>query len=658
MQNKGINPFEQHVEKIAVAVGALAVAGVVAWQFVLVEGNVDVDGQSVAPGEVDKRLIEKAERLRSQLGQNTPSRVEFPAITATGRQAIEAATSKGVAPQPALAVNQPALGALIAPSASSVDQWYHEPAFAALAMVGAAVTSDALDVEAMPAEDEFRKSIEASSDRDRTWVTPVARMDLKGMRAELHAANPGATPPRLAIPSPWFNDSLYVVDLVFERQQLLPSGVWSDPVVVKPAPLTEPLRPELAAVDIGLRKFVFETLADSAAQMDIVRPKAPPTVNARWREPGSEAEAPKAASPEELAYYKAKRKADDVRAALAKLDAQLKKIGGELEPPKPPGSGGAGGPGDDGAGGPGGGLGGGGGGKGGGGLGGGGGGGLGGGGSMKKGQRPGADDDATRSQRISLTRRKRGLEKQIAELDAAAEKIKPKSLDGKDQKSAPAPKAPQFSSLDELLVWTHDFDVTPEATYRYRVAALAYNPFYARGSLLVKQQAPRAEAFTISTPVSAWGEPVQISPDVSFFVTTANPREGTGGGGRATVEVYRLLNGVQRRQTLALEPGDRIGQKDDAGGDAAADFTTDWFVVDVFEDLAAAGTTTSAERAAVVVLGRVGPDGQVITITRRPWEDTKDARRDELKREAEIAEERAKTAGGPDGKGAKGGPAS
>jgi hypothetical protein len=262
---------------------------------------------------------------------------------------------------------------------------------------------------------------------------------------------------------------------------------------------------------------------------------------------------------------------------------------------------------------------------------------------MKKGQRANPDDEATRSRRIAMTRQKRNLEKQVAVLDDAAAKLRPKSMEEKDPKAA-APKAIQFSAIEELLVWTHDFDVVPEGTYRYRVAALVYNPFYARGSLLVKDQAPRAEAFTISTPVSAWGDPVQISADVMFFVTTANAREGLGGGGRATVEVFRLLNGVQRMQTLSLEPGDRVGRNED--GDAAADFSTDWFVVDVFEDVAAAGTATSADRASVVVLGRIGPDGQMITITRRPWEDSRDGRRDELRREAEVAESKSKTAMG------------
>jgi hypothetical protein len=336
MQNKGINPFEQHVEKIAVGVGALAIVGVFAWQFVLSETTVNVDGQDVAPGAVDDLLEQKARSINSRLGGNVASPVQFPEITVSGRASIESALSRGVAPASALVPTHPALGALIAPSAAATDQWYYEPSFASLQMVGANVTADALDVEAMPADDEFRKALEASADRDRTWVTPFARVDLKGMRAELAAAKPDAKPPRVPIPSPWFNDSLYVVDLVFERQRLLPSGSWSAPEIVKSAPLTDPLRPELARVDVGLRNFVFDVLADAGAQMDILQPKAPPTVNSRWREPGSEAEAAKATTPEELEYLKAKKRADDVRARLTRLDEQLKKLGGELEPPKAP----------------------------------------------------------------------------------------------------------------------------------------------------------------------------------------------------------------------------------------------------------------------------------------------------------------------------------
>ena len=132
--NKGISPFEQHVEKIAVGVGVLAIAGVLAWQFALTSNTVNVDGEDVAPGEVDGLLKEKASRINSRLGSNVTSPVQFPEITSSGRAAVETALSRGVSPKGQLVPTHPSLGALIAPRGAASDQWYHEPAFASLQM--------------------------------------------------------------------------------------------------------------------------------------------------------------------------------------------------------------------------------------------------------------------------------------------------------------------------------------------------------------------------------------------------------------------------------------------------------------------------------------------------------------------------------------------
>ena len=55
MKLKGINPFEQHIEKIVLAGGVLAVGGVAAWQYFNAP-TTSFGGRQVTPGEVDTLL--------------------------------------------------------------------------------------------------------------------------------------------------------------------------------------------------------------------------------------------------------------------------------------------------------------------------------------------------------------------------------------------------------------------------------------------------------------------------------------------------------------------------------------------------------------------------------------------------------------------------
>jgi hypothetical protein len=261
------------------------------------------------------------------------------------------------------------------------------------------------------------------------------------------------------------------------------------------------------------------------------------------------------------------------------------------------------------------------------------------------------------AERKSKTTTLRRLEADIASFE--------KELGAEPSGGKPAaaqPKATALASLDELIVWGHDLEVVPGRTYQYRCVARVYNPFFGKGNQLVNEQ--RAKhldvAFTTDSVASEWGNAVTVSPDVQFFVTRALVADGSIAAGTAQVEVYKLLGGQWRRSESSLQPGERIGKVDAQGG-TSVDFGTDYYVIDVVEDLdtSRAGSSASKERRlGMVVVGTMnGSDTEI----RIPASDMEDPDRLRLRAQADASAAASKgssdaPAAGGSGKPGLGGP--
>lgn len=207
-------------------------------------------------------------------------------------------------------------------------------------------------------------------------------------------------------------------------------------------------------------------------------------------------------------------------------------------------------------------------------------------------------------------------------------------------------KAPSLASMDELLVWGHDLDVKPGRTYQYRCVARVYNPFFGKGNQLVKEQEASGlpASFTLDSASSDWSQPITVSPDVRYFVTRAIVGDGALGTGTASVEVYKLLGGQWRRAELSVQPGERIGKPDDRGG-STVDFGTDFYLVDVVEDLDPSRSEGSSRerRAGMAVIASMSTAGSMDI--RVPAEDLESPDRMRLKEQADAA--KTASAGGP-----------
>lgn len=663
MKLKGINPFEQHIEKIVLAGGVLAVGGVAAWQFINAPSTT-FGSREVAPAEVDGLLEEKARALQSQLRGD--SKIEIPSDgVAMAAPTFESAVAKEVAPAAQIVVRSPAFAsALMKTHESSTDVWYYEPRLAALQMVDVVQTADALTPESAKQAAAVSPTLASrfsSEDgpKDVVWTTPVARLDLKGLRAELSRSDSAAKPPRAAIPGVWYQDTPYVVDVQFQRREVMADGSYG-PAQAVPCFTSRDeelnFRGRLANATAELRDQVFGVLGSAANQAQVLQLPFYDTVNDAFVSPTVRSQADTAATDDPAANASNRRamqlktQLNSKKQSAQKVSDELTKLGGPWDDAKEREAeeerkrdererkesekGNQGG-------------------KGGGGF------GMGGGGMDGRNQPGGKAEDEKRkreearvmAERKSKTRVLRRLESEIAGIE------KELGLTASGPVTSTEAKLPSVTTDEEVLVWGHDLEVEPGHTYQYRVVAQVYNPFFARGNQLVKEQDEREldQPITIASRESDWSRPVVVSPRVRFFVTQANAGSGQLGMGTAQVEVYRLVDGQWRRSEMQVQPGERIGRVDDRrSGGESIDFTTDFYVASIVEDLDQKPSGDRTRKPAIVVVRPLsgGPDE-----VRSPDADQNDSARIELRDQASMAAEQKDNAGtGTSGNPAGGSP--
>lgn len=639
-----MNPFEQHVEKIVLGAAVLGVIGVGVWEFGFNESTVALGGRQVPISTVDGELDKEAQRLQTKLRDDADAGVTFPELKESTSSLFQNRLADGSGAGAKVSANGPSFASVLVKDGLSKDVAYHEPKFAAPTSLLVQSTSDAVTDEAKSAFKEYLDPILPDGATDITWVTPSALIDLSAMRTELESSGTGDVK---AIPTRWWENTLLIADVVFERQERREDGSWGSATVVDPVgtQLAAELsfRKDLAASPVPpeLRGTVVETLKQQADQLAVLRPEFYPTKRGLWLEPSDAAPAaPVGLSDEELRKLRELNKAQDALKKLetqrARLEAELKELGGRLDAPadddkkkdkddKSSGDG-AGGGGGFGFGG----------------------GGAGGGG-MKGRRDPNAGKDAEKDKkRIQKTKL---LDQVVKDIEAKKKQLV--ALGGTAAQVEQAAKQVDLAKDTAVRVWTHDVNVKAGETYRYRCSVKLLNPFLGKESVLTAAQQPLAKASSIASATSAWSDPYTIPSELAIFVTQASLR----GRGEATVEVYRLHDGQRQVESFNVSPGDRIGEAASSKSESAGvDFTTGWFIVDIFVDPKVAADADPSEQAVVVIQDL---DGKLIEY-RVPRMDKDSGARASLSNEAKAAKAEAAVkpaADAPPSGGAPAGPA-
>jgi len=581
MAAKKISFIELHWEKMLAAGAGVALVGVLVWELVLSGTSVKVGSESLSIGDFEEKLTKQGQSIERKLNGDLPEDLKIPqrkSVSSADEFAVRRDAELVAGPLPR---NRPWFGGMLTGLAGDRNVWFYEPKFVAPKAGRVLVTRDAFDASAIAAEDlqEFEKSSPKFVERflksesaDVTWATPTATIPLKALWAELQNASPSDRPPRERIKAPWTNGSdaggLMIVDVVFERRQRKPDGSWGNPVEVAPVVGALSYRSDISSATVGaasLRDSLTQGLSDIDAQMDILHPPLLPMKGGYFIEPAptSGAAGAPVVDPVVAARQRDERKIAAARAQVERTAKQLEEKGGRLDPPPPGSNNGAGDsaapPKDKGGGGapP----------------------GMGGGGSMKKEKRDAEGQEANKAARIALTKKLDREKASLKKLEEAFAKAYPEEKFAVRTEAAPEPA---LRDRDELVVWTHDFDVQDGATYQYRAKVVVFNPFFTRRDVLVKEQQPLDGGPGIASAVSAWGSDITIEDATQFFLVRGSARDGVGGR-RVTVELFRYIDGVVRTTTEDVLVGDPVG-KNTAGKSGGGDFRTPYYLTDIFDD--------------------------------------------------------------------------
>ena len=201
---------------------------------------------------------------------------------------------------------------------------------------------------------------------------------------------------------------------------------------------------------------------------------------------------------------------------------------------------------------------------------------------------------------------------------------------------------PDLQTLDEVLVWGHDPFVEPGKTYRYRATVHLYNPFFGKQPFLQDDQKELARQAALDVQTTPWSEPVSIEGHTRFFFTKATADDGRLDIGAATVEIFRLYDGVWYKNDWTVQPGDPLGEtirlRDAEGNPIQVSFDTNAYVQDILrtpvEDERTGATRTPHGRVVVV-----RADGTMEV--REPNQDTSSRQRHKLLTYTQDAERHA-----------------
>lgn len=611
MKPKGINLFEQHVEKIVIGVAGVIVLGIAAKAFFTEPNAVTLDGKSLAPAAVDEVLAEKARILKGKVESSASLEIESVGQLTSWIEKQHDAPAQPVA-SGTMALVAPVtyqLGSEAAALTGSSTEMYAEvaaPAPKALQVTSLNYTIDPEEVDKFP---ELASRFPNGQPYDLHAVHVAAEFDGKALRSALS----GFVEDRKVIPSQWVDQDMAIIDVVAQREQMLPNGTWSSPELVTTIPGQDSVRAQyqkavprekdeilqqVALYGPAVYEPPFYTAADGTPwTYDIVKraaPKSPEILDAERRM---------------AAAWK------DVQRAQDQLDRYLKEL--ERKKMTPTGVGGE----------PGG-----------------------------KGKGTGMDSGPTNAQpdpkdtnrpretpeEIRQRKNKEAVDKAHEAYDATKEAILaldpeyndfPDVITPADPTSSQQPprgkesyippdgpigegptmdtdsggggkRPPMQSKMTKgpaqsaavkglfdnpsIRVWTHDITATPGVTYRYRLAVGLYNPFFGRESRLAESQQDLAKSAVVLSQWTDWSDPVRVSPPQQFFAVTGIYSDQIDERS-ASFEVYSFTRGEHRVMNVTVRPGEPIGElrtipaADPAEDPLEVDFFTGATLLDVIQ---------------------------------------------------------------------------
>lgn len=513
MKLKGVNPIEQHIEKIVLGLVFLVLLAVIAIQFVTTPNNIDDGGRSIAPAQVYTALEQQANQLQSQITDLNPTLPEVQPVDLVERYDSAFASSGGRRLALSSSLGQ---GVDIAAATGAVTSDIEIQSSGPLAALAVPATSTpvaasqwaTLDPYALLEVPQYADYIPAQQPYDFASISVEASFSGTDLRDVLDGSSGGnAIPTRY-----WSTTGIAILGFEAERQRLLEDGTWGSAEPIQTPPHT-PMPTRAVDAESGLQELVTVVTNASREMGEVARPAFPPSIaGPRW------------VPPSERVDLGDSSEADQIR----RIQRQLERAREDLErltnapsgPRTDPGSG----PGKT---------------------------------NTRPGRRdPGGAQPSDRNrERIERTRERiEELEEQLEELGVVEDNTTRVRTSRNDVRSV----------LEEESVdlWAHDLGVEPGATYRYRTRVVVNNPLFRKQAELdpddeAQQQLAR-DPFARGS-WSEWSDPVVAGAREYYFVTSAS--EGAAAStepARTTIELYKVYYGHYRKSTLNVSPGDLL----------------------------------------------------------------------------------------------------
>ncbi|MDX9911520.1 MAG: hypothetical protein RBS39_06795 [Phycisphaerales bacterium] len=531
MKLKGINPLEQHVEKIVLGGVSIVLVGVLALQFVT-SPTIKVGTRELPP----KNAFDPAKQAAAALETQLASEAFEPPEGATGESIAQAIkrriSTSGRAESMASLGQAPKFGAVDVGAATGLRfAAVAAPAPGSVVASGYRATVD----PRVPREVEgLAALLPAQQPFDMGVISVETSFDGTALRSLMERDPDGESGPLSPLPRSWWEGGFEVLAVEMERQLLGADGSWGPSEAV--APMPGQVRP-LSELRAGLSDGEAVTLTNVRQAVSVAAGSRAEVLSPRFY---ATIAGPKWAPPSELVMTGTDPGADEVsrlKRQLASIDRDIEQKQKALEnvgqdpgrqgerPGREGGGGGGPRPGERGP-------------------------------RQPTEQQPNRDEarrqaiqnqiDRLQKQRDDLVVQLRGLGETVDGEGAAEGGLRPVELD-----------AGPILDRDSIAVWSHDLRAEAGATYRYRVRLVMNNPLFGRATALADDQQKLAEAPTVEGAWSAWGDPVSLDPEQFYFISSANAGDLLGGP-RASAEVFKFYYGYYRRGTTPLEPGDPI----------------------------------------------------------------------------------------------------
>lgn len=516
MKLKGVNPIEQHIEKIVLGLVLFILLGVIAMQFVT-QPNVVKDGTRViTPTQVYSALEPQANQLQSQITDLNPAVPDVKPVNLVERY-NNAFENAGVS---RLALSGPlGVGVDVAQATgTSIDQIERPKSGPIQALVVPKTSTPiagsqwaTLDPYALLTVPDYASYIPAQQPYDFASISIEATFS--GTELEKSLTSDNAIPRRF-----WSATGIAILGFEAERQQLMPDGSWGQAQPIQVPPRT-PIPTSAITIDAGLQDLVTLVGNASRAVDAVARPMFPPTIaGAEWIPPSERVDTGERSQADQV--RRLQRQLERAQAELERLtNPQLRPNPATTAPSRGPGGG----------------------------------------------KTPGRDDrdPPTRTSNDNRTNdRIESVRKAISDLEKKLKDLGAEQDTDTIRIRTSANDVRSVLEVETIELWAHDLGVKPGATYRYRTRVAVNNPLFRKGAELdpddADQQALTRDPFAYGQ-WSDWSEPVVAGDREYYFVTAADlGGVNTSAGAKTTIELYKMYYGHYRKSTLSVSPGDML----------------------------------------------------------------------------------------------------